>query len=167
MIQRIEQIATVEELYQHRHEKTGELIVDAVVSALNASSTRLAGDIAGLLGVQQRQLTHAMEMLVGLPLKDLVSEWRLLQARDLCLHSDTPLHDVAALCGYANYGSLIDACMRRFGTTPYALRNGELIRNTNYRVNQSSKKRKQVLEIAAELRNSEEPDGSHGSSKNI
>lgn len=167
MIQRIEQIATVEELYQHRYEKTGELIVDAVVCALNESSTRLAGDIAGLLGVQQRQLTHAMEMLVGLPLKDLVTEWRLLQARDLCLHSDTPLHDVAALCGYANYGSLIDACMRRFGTTPYALRNGELIRNTNYRINQSSKKRKQVLEIAAELRNPMESDGSQGSTKDI
>lgn len=167
MIQKIEKIATIDSLYLHRNEKTGELIVDAVVSALNASQTRLAGDIAKFVGVQQRQLTYAMEMLVGLSLKDFVSEWRLLQARDLCLHSDSPLHEVAALCGYANYGSLIDACMRRFGTTPFAIRNGKLIHNTNYLINQNSKSRNQVLRIANELRNEENMDTSHGSKKDI
>lgn len=158
MIQKIEKIATIEELYLNREEKTGELIVDAVVSAIKATSTRLAGDIAAMLGVQQRQLTYAMEMLVGMSLKDFITEWRLLQARDLCLHTDTPLHDVAKRCGYVCYGSLIEACMRRFGTTPYALRNGELIRNSNYISNQSSYKRKQVLDNANNIRTSEDKD---------
>lgn len=167
MIQKIEKIATIDNLYLHRNVKTGELIVDAVVSALNATQTRLAGDIAELVGVQQRQLTYAMEMLVGMSLKDFVTEWRLLQARDLCLQTDTPLHEVATLCGYANYGSLIDACMRRFETTPFAIRNGKLIHNTNYRINQNSNKRKQVLSIANEMRNQTDADTAHGSVEDI
>lgn len=152
MITEIKPIATVEELYNRKGEPTGEMIVDATVWAIMHSHTREAQDIASMVNADQRKLTHAIELLVGESLKDFIDEWRMLQARDLCVNTELPLHKVASLCGFGCYKSLIFACKRRWKTTPFALRTGTLFRNGNYKLNQDSNTRKELLKQANELR---------------
>ena len=148
----IKPFTTVEALYDKRKEPTGEMIVDATVWALCNSSTRKAGEIALMVNADQRKLTHALELLVGVPLSEMINEWRMLQARDLCATSDLPLDKVAHQCGFGSLKGLGEACVTRWGVTPYVLRTGRIASNGRYKLNQEPQKRRAVLEKAKELR---------------
>lgn len=80
---KIQQFTNVEELYKNRKNPTGELIMDAFIEALNNTRTIQASDIALFLGVNDRSLREAVNLLTGMQIKDIVQHWRLLQAKDL------------------------------------------------------------------------------------
>lgn len=57
--------------------------MDAFIEALNNTRTIQASDIALFLGVNDRSLREAVNLLTGMQIKDIVQHWRLLQAKDL------------------------------------------------------------------------------------
>ena len=152
----IQPIISVQELYDQQDRETGEIIIDATVWAITHSTTREAEQIALLTGADRRKLTMALELLVGLPLKDMIDEWRMLQARDLCLQSDLSLHEVATRCGFGSYKGFLQAVMRRWGTTPYAIRTGHVINNGNYLLNRTPNNRSRAVNNAKALRQEQE-----------
>ena len=80
---KLKQFTSVEELYKNRKTPTGELIMDALIFALNNTRTIQANEIALFLDVNDRSLREAVNLLTGMQIKDIVQHWRLLQAKDL------------------------------------------------------------------------------------
>ena len=148
----IQPIISVQELYAQQERETGEIIIDATVWAITHSTTREAEQIALLTGADRKKLTVALELLVGMPLKDMIDEWRMLQARDLCLQSDLSLDEVATRCGFGSYKGFAQAVQRRWGTTPYAIRTGHVINNSNYQLNRTANNRSRAVRNAEALR---------------
>ena len=148
----IKPVSTVEELYKSNGAPTGEIIVDAVVDYLKHSTTHSSTDIALLLRVKLVWLSGAMQLLVGLPLQEFVIRWRLMQAIDLLDNPELSVSEVAERTGFRSENYLISVFRRRLGITPYAYRNGRVIRNSRYAFNQDSHSRKQLLEKAAKLK---------------
>jgi len=142
-------VESVEEMY-HAREPTGEVIVDAVVDALRKTRTQRSSDIALLLDVDHHQLNAAFKMLTGMNLSTLITEWRMLQAKDLLDDKSLSVQAVANRCGFRQKKNLILAFRRRWGTTPNAYRTGKLLRNSNYVVNKDYHTRKNALDIAKE-----------------
>ena len=110
---------SVEELYE-RKEATGEPIVDEMVSYLKRTRIITARDLAMLMDVNKRQLYGAMSILVGLPLGDIITRWRLLQAREL-LHTEPyssmpvrtdRLKAVAHRCGWRSHRVMLAVAHR-------------------------------------------------------
>ncbi len=55
-------------------------------------------------------------MLTGIPLNDMVLEWRMLHAKELLDNKSLSLRDVATRCGFRRNKNLIIAFRRRWGT---------------------------------------------------
>ena len=68
----LKQFTSVEELYKNRKTPTGELIMDALIEAINLSKTVHPGDIALLMDVDERALRYAVQLLTGMTLKDIL-----------------------------------------------------------------------------------------------
>ena len=80
---KLKQFTSVEELYKNRNTPTGELIMDALIFALNNTRTIQANEISLFLDVNDRSFREAVNLLTGMQIKDIVQHWRLLQAKDL------------------------------------------------------------------------------------
>ena len=80
---KLKQFTSVEELYKNRKTPTGELIMDALIFALNNTRTIQANEISLFLDVNDRSFREAVNLLTGMQIKDIVQHWRLLQAKDL------------------------------------------------------------------------------------
>ena len=152
MIEEIKTVSTVEELYKSNGAPTGEIIVDAVVDNVKRSTTHSSADIALLLKVKLVWLSGAMQLLVGLPLQEFIFRWRLMQAIDLLDNPELSVAEVAKRTGFKSENYLISVFRRRLGLTPYAYRNGTVLRNGRYPFNQSAHDRKMLLKKAAELK---------------
>lgn len=150
-------VESVEELYK-KEEPTGEAIIDEVVSQLRRTKTQRAADIALLMDVRRRDLSIAIELLTGIPLNDIVLEWRMLQAKDLLDDMSLSIGDVADRCGFRHSKNLIIAFRRRWGTTPQAYRTGSLSRNRNYMANRDGRSRQNALRRTRELKNASESE---------
>ncbi len=112
-------VDSIDELYTRR-EPTGEPIVDEVVGYLRRTRIITATDLALLMEVKKRHLYGAMHLLVGMPLGDIITRWRLLQAREL-LHSEPyasqqgridRLTAVAHRCGWRSYRVMLAVASR-------------------------------------------------------
>jgi len=153
MIEEIKTVSTVEELYKSNGAPTGEIIVDAVVDNVKRTTTHSSADIALLLKVKNLTwLSGAMQLLLGLPLQEFILRWRLMQAIDLLDNPELSVAEVAKRTGFSSENYLISVFRRRLGITPYAYRNGTVLRNGRYPFNQSAHDRKMLLKKAAELK---------------
>ena len=94
-------VETTREMY-YSTEPFAEIIVDKVVWALRKSSVIESQEIALMLDVDQRHLSHALRLLTGMPLHQIVSEWRILQAHDLMADGKMTLEQIARRCGWKN-----------------------------------------------------------------
>ena len=79
----LKQFTSVEDLYRNRETPTGELIMDALVWAIQHTRTTQSSDIALILGVEEKELRPAVKLLTGMNLKDILNHWRVLQAKEL------------------------------------------------------------------------------------
>ena len=150
----IRQIATVEELYQKRGARTGEVIVDAVVDMLmHGRRTNTLKDFAAVIGLDQRTLSKVIEKLVGIKLKEMIMQWRMMQALDMLDDHTISFEEVAHECGFSTTKELGKEFSRRMHTTIGAYRSCTVRRNSNYGFNQRAEKRKEVTENASKLRN--------------
>lgn len=114
----IKQIATVEELYLKQGTPTGEVIVDAVVEMLkDGPRTNAAQDFAQRLGFELRVLSAVIEKLVGVRLKEMIMQWRMLQALDLLDNHELSYDQVAQQCGFSTSKELGKEFTRRQHTT--------------------------------------------------
>ncbi len=149
-------VTTVEELYRSKGERTGQLIVDAVVDYVKRVKTHSAQEVAVFLGVKRQWLSGAMQLLVGLPLREFIFRWRLMSAIDLLDNPELSVAEVAERTGFKSENYLISVFRRRLGITPYAYRYNNVFRNSNYKFNRNARERKQLLEKAAQLKSRNE-----------
>lgn len=134
-------ITSVEELFTAAKEATiDQPILAPVIDVLLHTSILETDELANTLGVSARKLSGAIELLTGLPLGKFITEWRLLQSKDLLLNTELPYSEVAQLCGYADESSLILLYKKRLNTTPHIFRTGYRISNPIYEINQPGKK---------------------------
>ena len=158
----IKQITTVDELWQTKGAPTGQTAVDAVVDYVKRVKSHSAQEVALFLNVDQRYLNETMKLFVGVTLKEFIMQWRMRQAIDLLDDESLTVEQVARRCGFRREKDLIAALHTRYGTTPYAYRNGSVIRNSNYRFNQESHQRKQIIENAEKLHSRNEKPAPNG-----
>ena len=93
-------IISVEDLYTlARDQPIGIPILADVVYFLKRAPGMSGKELAKRLEVRRSYLSHAIELLTGLPLGKFISEWRLLQSQDLLLNTDLPYIEVAQRCG--------------------------------------------------------------------
>ena len=147
----IKQITTVEELWNTAGAPTGQIAVDAVVDYVKRVNSHSAQQVAFYLNADQRFLNETMKLFVGVSLKEFIMQWRMRQAIDLLDDENLSVEEVAHRCGFRREKNLIAAIHARFGTTPYAYRNGSVLRNGNYRFNQETHQRKSIIENAEKL----------------
>ena len=152
----IKQITTVEELYKTKGAPTGQTAVDAVVDYVKRVKTHSAQEVALCLNVDQRYLNETMKLFVGVTLKEFILQWRMRQAIDLLDDENLSVGEVARRSGFKHEKNLIAAFRARYGTTPYAYRNGSVFRNSNYRFNREAHQRKRIIENAEKLRSRNE-----------
>ncbi len=145
-------ITSVEELYRNGGAPTGEIVVDAVVDYVKRVKSHSAEEVATFLNVDKRLLSGTMKLLVGVTLQEFILQWRVLQAIDLLDDRSLPVEEVAHRCGFKRDKNLIAAFQSRLGTTPYAYRNGTVLRNSSYSFNGDSHHRNRVIENAEKLK---------------
>lgn len=112
-----------------------ESILAVVIQVLNHTNILKSEDLAEKLGVSDRKLSGAVELLTGLPLSKFIREWRFMQSQQLLLNTDLSYVEIAARCGYVDESSLILIYEKRLKTTPHIFRTGYRIGNTNYSFN--------------------------------
>lgn len=154
---KIQQITTVEELYKTNGARTGNVFVDGVVEFLQNEPSHSASACAEYLGVDHHLLAGVVKLFLGLPLKEIIVRWRLFQAMDLLDTHQFSLDEVAAKCGYSDPKCLGTAMKKYHGTTLNTYLTGRLRRNTNYDINSTAEKRRQVMDNANELRQRKKP----------
>ena len=116
-------------------ELPSEPILAAVIRVLNQTNVLESQALAEKLGVSDRKLSGAVELLTGLPLRQFINEWRFMQSQQLLLNTEFPYAKIAAICGYGNESTLIFNYEKRLKTTPHIFRTGYRIINTNYVIN--------------------------------
>ena len=116
-------------------ELPSEPLLAAVVRVLNQTNVLESQALAEKLGVSDRKLSGAVELLTGLPLRQFINEWRFMQSQQLLLNTELPYTQVATLCGYGNESTLIFNYEKRLKTTPHIFRTGYRISNPIYSIN--------------------------------
>ncbi len=124
MIETIKPIMTVEELYARGGVPTGDTLLDAVAKVMVETQLLEGKHVAKLLGVPERKLSGAMELLMGMSLSQLIHEWRFLQACHLLKETELPLEEVARKCGFGNSRPMNLVFKKRLNTTLYQYRYG-------------------------------------------
>ena len=85
-----------------------------------------------------------------------------MQAIDLLDNPELSVAEVARRTGFSSENYLISVFRRRLGITPYAYRNGTVLRNGRYPFNQSAHDRKMLLKKAAELKSRNDEPAPNG-----
>ena len=147
----IKQITTFDALYKSQGALTGNVLVDAVVDAIRHSRLHDAQELALMLGVDSRFLNKAMEVFVGLPLREMIHQWRVRQAVALLDDESLSYEEVARRIGYGCERSMISAFKKYFGTTPTIYREGTINQNGAYPMNADKSKLKKAQENAEAL----------------
>ena len=105
----------------------GELpppLVSAAVDRLLASPLNppTMADLASTLGTSPRTLRHQFKGFFGMCIRDWLTEWRLLRAKELVVEGGLPLGEIAASLGYAHLPNFTSAFSKRFGLPPARMR---------------------------------------------
>ncbi len=119
-------IDSIDTLYLNQG-TTGEVIVDAVISALNNSQIVEGNELATYLDADPHELRCAWHLLTGTTLTQSIIRWRVLQALELlkqkgyeweksakkCTIPASILQEVAEQCGWRSYRVLKNALRRQ------------------------------------------------------
>lgn len=85
--------------------------------------SRLAEDIslvelAGSCNLSSRHFTRAFRESTGLAPFQWLAARRLETAREMIIHTDLPVYEIARLCGYSDHSHLSRTFRQKFGTSP-------------------------------------------------
>jgi AraC-like DNA-binding protein len=83
-------------------------------------------ELALLIGVSVRQLSHAIKRSQGVSLHRWIAERRVAEARRLLIETDLPVHEVARRCAFASVAAFSAAFRAVAGCAPGAFRRGPL-----------------------------------------
>lgn len=78
--------------------------------------------LAHVAGMSRTSFAVQFRETMGTPPASYLTEWRLLKARKLLLHTELPLSQVVDRVGYASDATFVRAFKRRFGVTPVKAR---------------------------------------------
>ena len=113
-------IKTIEELYE-RKDGTGEVLLDEMAECLRKTRIIAVADLAALMDVDAHQLNMAVRPLTGMTTRDVINQWRLLQAQELLRQGATGearderirrLNAAARRCGWRSYRVLLKVAHR-------------------------------------------------------
>ena len=113
-------IKTIEELYE-RKDGTGEVLLDEMAECLRKTRIIAVADLATLMDVDAHQLNQAVRLLTGMTTRDVINQWRLLQAQELLRQGATGearderirrLNAAARRCGWRSYRVLLKVAHR-------------------------------------------------------
>ena len=114
-------IKTIEELYE-RKDGTGEVLLDEMAECLRKTRIIAVADLAALMDVDAHQLNMAVRPLTGMTTRDVINQWRLLQAQELLRQGATEgatkeerirrLNAAARRCGWRSYRVLLKVAHR-------------------------------------------------------
>ena len=82
--------------------------------------------IAGAFSISSYKLQAAFLILTGKSLVLFIKETRMEAARNLLLTTNSPLKEIAGLCGYHHYNSFLRAFKNHFFITPNRFRRKKL-----------------------------------------
>lgn len=149
----IKQITTVEQLYRTKGAATGESFVDAVVWLLMHTYINEVREIAQLLEVDPSLLSKVLKVLTGVPLKEMITQWRMWQALEMMTeHPEMSDEQICQQCGCGHAQDLEAKLKQRYHTTLGAFRSGHARRNGNYDYNQTAASQREVTINADQLR---------------
>ena len=148
---KLQQITTFDQLYKTHGAQTGNILVDAVVEGIIHSRIHETRELALLLDADDRMLSKAMELFVGIPLKEMILQWRARQVIDLLDDPSLSFEEVAHRVGFRSEHGMIAAIRKYFGTTPTIYRNGTINQNGSYPMNIDKSKLKQAQDNAKAL----------------
>lgn len=97
--------------------------VSALISDLLPSGKCTLAHVADVLHIQERTLQRRLTR-DGVRYESLLDQIRRQRAKEFLAQRNISLTRVASLIGFADQSSLNRACLRWFGTTPKAVRNG-------------------------------------------
>ena len=105
-------------------EQCGEKILDALVETLRTRTDLWSKEVAIYLGVNRKDLSGSLKILMGMTLDAMVKEWRLRQAYELVMSTELGYDDIAQKCGYAQPKTLVVAFEKKYHASLYELRHG-------------------------------------------
>jgi AraC family transcriptional regulator len=77
-----------------------------------------ADELGQACGVSARHFIRAFRQSTGRTPHQWLMQERALKAKNLLVHSDRPLAEISAMCGYANHSHFCRAFQRTFGQSP-------------------------------------------------
>ena len=95
-------VKNFEELYAlwQQGVTTGEAVVDAVVECVATHNMIYPEEVATMLEVKDWELRAAFHLLTGMTLREMITQWRYRQAREMILNGKYELKEVAHRCGW-------------------------------------------------------------------
>jgi AraC family transcriptional regulator len=98
--------------------------------AIEFIQNNLEGDLsirrlAGLVHLSRFHFARAFKAVTGTTVHTLVTERRLLRAKELLCSGDRTLCEVALMCGFASQAHLCALFKKRFGVTPGQCRSAQ------------------------------------------
>ena len=113
-------VTSVEELYD-RKDGIGEVLLDEMAECLRKTRIIAVADLAALMDVDAHQLNQAVRLLTGMTTRDVINQWRLLQAQELLRQGAAGeakderirrLNAAARRCGWRSYRVLLKVAHR-------------------------------------------------------
>ena len=94
-------------------------LVNAVAEVLSTTHLLEANDVADYLQLDRRKLSCALQIELGMSLRDVIKQYRINEIRSyIRQHPDDTLNDVALHTGYSSDNAIWRLFLRNFGTTP-------------------------------------------------
>lgn len=84
----------------------------------NIDKKSLVEDLVRITGISSRKFKKGFRQLYGVTIHEFLLIKRMEKAKELLLHSDNHVKDIAILTGYSNKSNFSNAFKKRFGCTP-------------------------------------------------
>lgn len=116
-------IATLQEVLAYNPSDasthTASPLVNAVAEVLYSTHVIEASELAELLSLDQRKLSGALQIELGMSLRDVIKHYRIHAIQTyISQHPEATLQEVARENGYASDNAIWRLFLRHLGTTP-------------------------------------------------
>lgn len=121
-MKKVLKISSIKDLYDNQDQPTGEVFLDAVVSAMKEMQELSVAQISKAVGVDSSTLSSVVKILTGNTLAEMIEFWRWQKIQNLLTQTDLPYEEVAHQCGIANVTGLHRITNKNLNMTPLEIR---------------------------------------------